>query len=186
MARRVRPLAMRRLVLAVILCCLAAGCVGPLAAGDAATTDNATVTHVVDGDTIDVRFDDGRDERIRLLGIDTPEVHVETSPGEFEGVPNTTAARECLRAVGQNASRMVRTRIDGMLVRIETDPVADRRGGYDRLLAYVIADGTNLNRLLVAEGYARVYDTTFTERETFERAEARAMDEGRGVWRCRD
>lgn len=172
-------------VLAFAICCLAAGCVGPIATDGAPTTYTATVVGVVDGDTIDVRLSDGREERVRLLGIDTPEVHVETSPGEFEGVPNTTAARDCLRAVGENASETVRGRIGLEQVRLEIDPVADRRGGYDRLLAYVFVNATNLNQVLVAEGYARVYDTAFSQREAFEGAESTAMAADRGVWRCR-
>lgn len=173
------------LVFVLTICCLAAGCVGPMGADGAPTTYNASVIGVVDGDTIDVRLPDGREERVRLLGIDTPEVHVETSPGEFEGVPNTTAARECLRAVGENASATVRERVGSRQVRLEIDPLADRRGGYDRLLAYVLIDGTNLNRALVAEGYARVYETEFSERDAFEAAESNAMAADRGVWRCR-
>lgn len=170
--------------LALAMCCLAAGCVGPIATGGDQTTYNGTVTDVVDGDTIDVRLPDGSEERVRLLGIDTPEVHVETSPGEFEGVPNTTAGRDCLRAVGENASEFVSERIGARQVRLEIDPVADRRGGYDRLLAYVFVDATNLNRALVDEGYARVYDTAFEEREAFDAAESTAMAADRGVWRC--
>lgn len=173
------------LVLALAICCLAAGCVGPLGIEGAPTSYNATVIGVVDGDTIDVRLPDGREERVRLLGIDTPEVHVETSPGEFEGVSNTTAGRECLRAVGENASVFVRERVGSRQVRLEIDPVADRRGGYDRLLAYVLVEDTNLNRVLVAEGYARVYETTFSERNAFERAQSDAMTADRGVWGCR-
>ncbi|WP_240137524.1 thermonuclease family protein [Salinigranum salinum] len=56
-----------------------------------------TVVEVTDGDTIDVRFDDGREETIRLLGVDTPEVHAENAPGEWETIPDTQAGRDWLR-----------------------------------------------------------------------------------------
>ena len=83
--------------------------------------DTAVVTRVVDGDTIDVAIG-GRDERVRLLGIDTPEVHV------AEG-----AAPECF---GPEASAFTGDLLpDGHRVRLERDVVG--RDDYGRLLAYV-------------------------------------------------
>lgn len=175
----------RARLVGLCLCCLLAGCLGALGGDAGPSTYNGTVTSVADGDTIDVRLDDGLAETVRLLGVDTPEVHVATSPEEFPGVPNTTAGRACLRAVGENASAFVRTQVDGRLVRLEIDPTADRRGDYGRLLAYVFVGDEHLNHRLVAEGYARVYETTFELRDRFEAAatDARAADEG--IWRCR-
>lgn len=171
---------------ALAVCCLAlvaAGCAGLGPAGP--STYNGTVTDVVDGDTVEVRLADGSTEMVRLLGIDTPEVHVRTNPAEFEGVPNTTAGRRCLRAAGENASAFLRERVAGERVRVETDPVADRRGGFDRLLAYVYVGDRDVNHALVAAGHARVYRTRFGERERFEAAAASARSADRGVWRCR-
>lgn len=145
---------------------------------------NATVLEVVDGDTIDVELADGSQDTVRLLGIDTPEVHADTTPGEFEGVPDTEAGQACLRAVGTNASAAVTERLSGSEIRLEFDPVADRRGGYDRLLAYVSHNETNLNYWLVERGYARVYDTEFTKADTFYAAESGAQAANRGVWNC--
>ena len=173
-----------QVVVCCCLCVLAVGCIGPLSASQP-TSYNATVVGVVDGDTIDVRLSDGREERVRLLGIDTPEVHVRTDPAEYPGVPNTTAARACLRVVGENASRFVEDRLATGRVRLDIDPQADRRGGYGRLLAYVFVGDTHLNRELVARGYARVYETDFSRRDAFERAQQGAMTEGHGIWRCR-
>ena len=175
---------MRRALVGLCVCCLLAGCLGALGGDAGPMTYNRTVTSVADGDTIDVRLEDGSVETVRLLGIDTPEVHVPTSPEEF-GVPNTTAGRACLRAVGENASAVVRARVDGRRVRLEIDPTAERRGDYGRLLAYVFLDDANLNRRLVAEGYARVYETTFERRDRFEAAAADARAADAGVWRCR-
>lgn len=177
----------RRLLSASIVCLvvLAAGCTGLLTGVGEPSTYNGTVTHVVDGDTVDVRLADGSTERVRLLGIDSPEVHVPPNPDEFVGVPNTTDGRRCLRAAGENASAFVSERASGARVTVETDPVADRRGDYDRLLAYVVRDGTNLNHALVAEGHARVYRTRFGQRERFETAAESARAADRGLWRCR-
>jgi micrococcal nuclease len=172
-------------LIGLCVCCLLAGCLGAVGGDGAPSSYNGTVTSVADGDTIDVRLDDGSVETVRLLGIDTPEVHVPTNPPEFPGVPNTSAGRACLRAVGTNASAFVRSRVDGRRVHLELDPAADRRGDYGRLLAYVFVGDEHLNHRLVAAGYARVYETEFTRRDRFESAAADAMEATNGVWRCR-
>jgi micrococcal nuclease len=176
-----------RVGLAVGLLLLSAGCVGfpieGVLSGEPSSL-NATVTDVVDGDTVDVRLADGSTDRVRLLGVDTPEVHVENQPDEFEGVPATEAGATCLREVGTDASAAVDRRLDGEQVRLEFDPLADRRGGYDRLLAYVVHENESINYWLVAAGYARVYDTEFAERSRYDAAENDAQAASRGVWNC--
>jgi len=174
-------------VIAVGLLILTAGCAGlPVeeALSGSPGAQNATVTEVVDGDTVDVRLPDGSTDRVRLLGVDTPEVHVEPQPEEFEGVPSTAAGAACLRSMGTNASTAVADRLEGERVRLEFDPVADRRGGYDRLLAYVVHDNESVNYWLVASGYARVYDSEFVEAPRYYAAESDAQAAGIGVWNC--
>ena len=149
-------------------------------------TVEATVTRVVDGDTVDVRFPDGSEDTVRLVGVDTPEVHVANEPGEYEGVPDTDAGALCLRRAGRDATDFTAARVEGATVTLSFDPLADRRGGYDRLLAYVSINGANLNHDLVATGHARVYDTEFALREAFEKNEATARTAERGPWGCRD
>lgn len=182
---------MERVLLAVVVLVALGGCTGlasdiggPFEGGE--TVEDVTVVHVVDGDTVDVRFQDGSTERVRLLGIDTPEVHGTNSPAEFEGVPDTEAGEACLREVGQDASEYTTERLQNRTVRIVFDEAADRRGGYGRLLAYVYLNDSNVNHDLVAEGYARVYDTTFTQADRFYEAEDRARTEEMGVWQCVD
>lgn len=150
-------------------------------------TEIATVTviDVVDGDTIDVRFGDGSTDRVRLLGVDTPEIHTSVSPGEFEGVPDTATGRACLRDWGQRASGYAQDRLAGATVTLYADEQADRRGGFDRLLAYVVVDGENFNHALVSEGYARVFDTAFVQSDRFYAAESAAQQAGRNLWECR-
>lgn len=180
----------RRLLLALVLgAALALGGCAEFVAEfeEAASTqapDDVTVTNVVDGDTIDVRFPDGSEDRVRLVGVDTPEVHVAVDPGQYEGIPNTTAARECLRRVGHDASNFTRERVGGASIELAYDPLTDRRGGYDRLLAYVHYGNESLNYDLVASGHASVYDTEFTERDRYETAAADARSDGRGLWAC--
>ncbi len=95
------------------------------------------VTRVVDGDTFIVDFD-GVSERVRLIGIDTPEsVHPDKSK-------NTDA--------GITASEYTRSLIEGKQVELEFD--VQERDMYGRLLAYVYVDGVMLNKTLLREGYA--------------------------------
>jgi micrococcal nuclease len=178
--------------LALVALLLLAGC------GDVATTDpdgddgatlaadyRVTVTAVIDGDTVRIRYQNGTRDTVRLLGVDTPETQAENSPDEFEGVPDTAAGRDCLREAGTAATRFATNRLLGETVSLRFDPQSDRRGYYDRLLAYVVHDGQNLNYQLVARGYARVYDSEFTEADRFYTAESRAQENGTRVWACR-
>lgn len=143
-----------------------------------------TVVEVVDGDTVEVAYANGTRETVRLLGVDTPEVHAQNSPGEFPGVPDTEAGQRCLRRAGENASAYAEDRLAGESVRLAFDAASERRGYYGRLLAYVVVDGGSFNRALLRAGHARVYDSTFTERERYERTAAAAREDRRGLWRC--
>ncbi len=149
-------------------------------------TESATVTRVVDGDTVEVELSNGTTESIRLLGVDTPEVHSENTPDEFEGVPQTAAGRDCLRTHGEHASAFVEERLAGHEVMLGFDPTEQRRGYYGRLLAYVYVDGEQLNARLVAGGWGRVFDSDLVERDRYLGLEARARSERRGLWRCVD
>jgi micrococcal nuclease len=102
--------------------------------------DVGVVERVVDGDTVELRIG-GRDERVRLIGIDTPELHTES------GVPECFAV-EALRFTSAVLSI-------GADVRLERDVVG--RDDYGRLLAYVYrrADDVLINELVIAQGFAR-------------------------------
>jgi micrococcal nuclease len=141
-----------------------------------------TVTEVVDGDTMDVRFENGTTERIRLLGVDTPEVYGSNDPAEFEGIPDTETGAEWLAGWGENASEFARAELAGETVTISLDPAADRRGSYGRLLVYLTADGELFNRQLLARGYARYYDAPLTRADAFQRVERRARERDVGLW----
>lgn len=150
-----------------------------------ATTLNATVVDIADGDTVDVRLANGTEETIRLVGVDTPEVWVANTPGEFRGVPTTSAGRDCLRGWGHNASDYTAARLAGADVTLAFDPNTDRRGYYGRLLAYVYVNGTNHNAALVEHGLARVYDASdFSRKAAFQRFEAAAYQNRTGLWTC--
>lgn len=180
-------MAWRALLLALLA--VSAGCVGAVpdpgdgsGAGDgSAESRTATVVSVTDGDTVEVEFADGERETVRLVGVDTPEVHVPTSPEEF-GYENTSESRAWLRDRGHEASEFARTELEGEDVTVSTDAEEGPRDPYGRLLAYVRHDGELFNERLLRRGYARLYDTEFEHRDAFADAEAAARDEGLGVW----
>lgn len=134
----------------------------------AAASQTAQVVAVHDGDTITVRMD-GRTEKVRLVGIDTPELQDE---------------RAAYRDAGYAARNYARMRLGGETVTLEPEPEQPDRDRYGRLLRYVILDdGTNVNDELVRKGYARVYDRfKFTQKPHFKVSEAEAKREKRGVW----
>lgn len=129
----------------------------------------AKVIKVVDGDTIDVRRLGNRKKyRVRLLGIDTPEVY---------------GKKEC---GGKKASRRI-TRLARGIVRVRTDPTQPRRDRYKRLLAYVSKGRMDLNKRMLSLGLAKVYvvGERFSAYRSYKRAQARARSVGRGSWgRC--
>ncbi|SFR41690.1 lamin tail domain-containing protein [Halogeometricum limi] len=189
-----------RTVFVVLAVLVVSGCLGAVSPGASPTeTSDAdgtsdfggpsvtvTVAEVVDGDTVKVRYANGSRDTVRLLGVDTPEVYGSNAPGEFEGVPDTEAGVACLDAAGEDASAYARERLSGEEVTLVFDETADRRGYYGRLLAYVSVDGRSFNLALLESGHARVYDSTFTERERYRAAEADARAAGRGLWSCAD
>ena len=185
---------MRRRDAALVLCSVLAVSAGCFGIGGDTTSSTPTsapgsdptvrVTDVVDGDTLDVRFPDGREDTVRLLGVDTPEVHAENDPAEFEGVPDTEAGRSCLRRHGKRASAFAVDRLADRRVTLRFDAAAGRRGGYDRLLVYVVVDGSSFNAALLERGHARLYDSPFRERDRYASLEREARDAKRGLWDC--
>lgn len=183
-------------VLAVIAVVAVAGCSGiaPSPTPDAEPTTepvvtaegpswNVTVTRVIDGDTVEIRYANGTAETVRLLGVDTPETPPNTvSPGEFEGVPDTEAGRAHLVSWGGNATEFAERNLANKQVRLVVDPESDRRGGYGRLLGYIYVDGENFNSLLLSGGYARLYESEFRLRDSFATTEATAQRGRVGLW----
>jgi micrococcal nuclease len=143
----------------------------------------ATVIRVIDGDTVEVEFVDGETDTVRLIGVDTPETSLgDVSPDEYEGIPSTQAARDHLYNWGQRASEFATEQLDGQQVRVVTDGEGDRRGSFGRLLAYIYADGENFNQQLLEDGYARVYDSSFSLRSEFDSTEEQARSNNVGLW----
>lgn len=130
--------------------------------------EQARVVSVHDGDSITANVE-GRTEKVRLVGIDTPELQDERP--EYRRAAE--AARDYARAL-----------LKGRTVTLESDSKQGDRDGYARLLRYVIlGDGTNVNEELVRKGYARVYSRfKFDLKPRFKAAEAEAKRERLGIW----
>ncbi len=128
-----------------------------------------TVTKVTDGDTIHIDID-GRDEKVRLIGINTPE---------------TVDPRRKVECFGKESSARMKDLVEGKIVRLEYDESQDTRDAYNRILAYVyLEDGEMVNRKMVAEGYA--YEYTYMKpyryQKEFRQLQTLARTSERGLW----
>ncbi len=134
-------------------------------------TQEATLVRVVDGDTIRVRVG-GAEERVRYIGIDTPELNASSPATPDPYAEAATAANATLLAGG----------------RIVLEKDVSERDQYGRLLrnAWVERDGTwtFVNLALVAEGYAQVstYPPDVRYADVLRAAQRAARDAGRGLW----
>lgn len=128
-----------------------------------------SVAYFVDGDTIAVNMN-GQVEKVRFIGVDTPETHKPNTPVQCYG---PAAAAFTKNTIGHNPVRLV------------ADPLSTDRDRYNRLLRYVfLPDGTDLNEKLIQNGYGFYYPYfPFTKSEEFAAAEASAQSARLGLWR---
>jgi micrococcal nuclease len=127
----------------------------------------ARVQRFSDGDTL-IATVKGRRERVRVIGVDTPESVDPNRPDE---------------PYGQEASDFAKHYLDGETVRLAGD--AEPRDRYGRMLAYVwLEDGTFWNALLVAEGYAQqlTIPPNVTYAGLFRQLAREARQHDRGLW----
>lgn len=122
------------------------------------------VIRVVDGDTIVL---DGN-EKIRLIGVDTPETVHPQKPVEY---------------FGKEASAFTKKMVEGKQVRLEYD--WQRQDKYGRTLAYVfLEDGTFINAEIIKQGYGFAYTKyPFKYLEEFRKYEKEAKENNRGLWK---
>jgi micrococcal nuclease len=130
--------------------------------------EEALVVRVIDGDTVELESGD----RVRYLGIDTPETVHPDKPVECYGPEATERNKEL---------------VEGKMVSLLQD--GPDRDGYDRLLRYVFIDGTFVNGDLVWRGYAyaRSYEDPPSLYQTLVQLERSAREGERGLWQaCHD
>lgn len=127
------------------------------------------VLKVVDGDTIDVEID-GQSQRLRLIGIDTPE---------------TVDPRKPIECFGNEASQKMHNLVENKKVALEEDPSQLTSDRYGRLLRYVyLEDGTFVNELMIRDGFAYeyTYDKPYSFQGLFKRAQQFAETNRLGLW----
>jgi len=134
------------------------------------------VLEVVDGDTLKVNCPTLGNEKVRLIGVDTPETKHPSKPVQY---------------FGKEASTFTKKMAEGKDARLELEPgnaVTKHRDKYGRLLAYVFIKQENgtwfdLNAQLVAQGYGHAYTRfPFSRMEEFRKLEREAREAGRGLW----
>jgi endonuclease YncB( thermonuclease family) len=125
------------------------------------------VVRVIDGDTLLL----STGERVRLIGVDTPELYHPLKPVQY---------------FAKEASQFTRKMAEGKRVRLEYD--WRRLDRYNRLLAYVyLEDGTFLNAEIIRQGYGFAYTKYhFKYREEFRQYEREARENKRGLWKQRE
>ena len=125
------------------------------------------VLRVVDGDTIQIDYN-GTKEKVRMIGIDTPEsVH----PDENKNSEN-----------GKIASDYTKELLTGKFVALEFD--VQERDKYGRFLAYVYLDGEMINKKLLHDGYAQIatYPPNVKYVDDFTEIQKEAKEAKRGLW----
>lgn len=126
------------------------------------------VTKVVDGDTIEVNMN-GKIEKIRMIGLDTPETKKPDAP---------------VQCYGPEASEFAIRTLAGKSVRLEADTKSDNRDRYDRLLRYVyLQDGTLFEELMISRGYGFAYTSfPFDKSAAFIELQDDARARKAGLW----
>lgn len=128
------------------------------------------VVKVVDGDTFDVLIK-GENKRIRLIGVDTPEV---------------IDSRKPIQCFGREASNFAKNLLMNKLIRLESDSTQGDVDKYQRLLRYVfLEDKTFINKIIISEGYAHQYthnSNPYKYQKEFIEAEREARRTKKGLW----
>ncbi len=149
---------------------------GYFPSGGVASSQTATstgeyydVVRVVDGDTF-VASVDGKEEKVRLIGINTPE---------------TVDPRKPVQCFGKQASDEAKKILEGKKVLLESDPTQSKYDKYGRLLAYAHTnDGIFFNEFMIANGYAYeyTYDVPYEYQSDFKEKESEARAANAGLW----
>lgn len=137
--------------------------------GAGSRSESAEVVAVVDGDTIDVALPGGK-ERVRIIGIDTPEIARDTGQTD-----------DCY---AQEARTFLDKLLYGRTVELRTDPSQQDVDKYGRLLRHVDVDGQDaaLAALSAGVGVEYTYAAPYAGQGDYRAAEAAARNEQLGLW----
>jgi micrococcal nuclease len=139
----------------------------PVAAGKRTP---GVVAYVLDGDTVKIATPNGRDVRVRLLGIGAPEIPQPGKPGECFGFPSRRHLEQLLPA--------------GTQVTLVSDPTQDDVDTYGRWLRYVEAGGRDIGRALIRSGAAAARDSSdpVSRHAAYVQIEDQAREGRAGMW----
>ncbi len=136
------------------------------------------VTRAVDGDTLVLESG----ERVRMIGIDTPEMH--ESKKLYRDAQRTKQDAATIQKLGRISYGFTRNLVEGKRVSLEFD--VEKYDRYKRLLAYVyLKDGTFVNAKIVEEGYASLmtYPPNVKHADEFLKLYREARENRRGLWK---
>ena len=139
--------------------------------------DNILVTRAVDGDTLVLE----NNERLRLIGIDTPEMHESNKLNR--DVQRSGQSVESIQQLGRRSYEFTKKLVEGKRVKLELD--VEKQDKYKRTLAYVyLEDGTFVNAKIVQEGYASLmtYPPNVKYADLFLKLYQEARQNKRGLW----
>lgn len=131
-------------------------------------TADYKILKIVDGDTVDIAYS-GTVQRVRLIGLDAPE--------------STTTRYGYLECFGRESSAHLAQLLSWKNVSIEFDSSQWEHDKYNRLLAYLSSDGSNINQKMIADGYWReyTYDKPYKYVNDFKQAQTSAMNNWSGL-----
>ena len=128
------------------------------------------VLKVMDGDTIHISYN-GKDEKVRFIGLDTPE---------------TKDPRKPIQCFGREATAKMTEFAENKTVRLEFDKTQGERDKYGRLLAFVYSeDNKNLAYEMIRQGYGNEYtynSNPYKYQSEFKDAARKAREENKGLW----
>lgn len=126
------------------------------------------VVRVVDGDTIVVLVD-GKEEKIRIIGINAPE---------------SVDPRRGVQCFGKEASAHLAAILEGQSVTLTVDPTQDDVDKYGRWLRYVDVPSMDVGRQMILDGYAYeyTYDEPYERQTEYRSVQVEAEDAGAGLW----
>ena len=128
------------------------------------------VLRVTDGDTIHINYN-GKNEKVRLIGLDTPE---------------TKDPRKPIQCFGREATAKMTELAENKNIRLEFDKTQGERDKYGRLLAFVYSeDSKNLAYEMIRQGYGNEYtynSNPYKYQNEFKEAARKAREENKGLW----
>lgn len=141
----------------------------------------AEIVKIVDGDTFEIRYQ-GKIEKVRLIGIDTPEAHANAKAEK--DAARTGADIKAIVKQGDESKNFVKQLVsEGAQVKVEID--VNERDKYGRLLAYLyFEDGRMINEEIVKAGYASLmtYPPNVKYKDRFLSAYRFARENKKGLW----